>query len=149
MATVSERYVRVPPRKRVFKLQPAPVISIVDDDGSIRSATQNLVRSLGFRAYIFASAEELLNSEHLDETSCVITDLQMPGMSGADLQNVLIARGRHLPVIFITAFPNEKIRQQALRSGAIAFLTKPFDGEAIIKHIEVALDRNTPSGPRL
>jgi FixJ family two-component response regulator len=126
-------------------LQSVPVISIVDDDESIREATQHLVRSLGFTVHAFASAEEFLQSKHLNDTCCVITDVQMPGLNGCDLQKRLIAQGCDLPIIFMTAFPDAKIQEQALRSGAIAFLSKPFDGEILIKHIETALVRRPPS----
>jgi FixJ family two-component response regulator len=120
-------------------LQNTMVISIVDDDESVRTATKSLIRSLGFVAHTFASAEELLRSPHLDETACVISDVQMPGMSGVELQSRLAAEGRHTPVILITAFPNESVEQRALKAGAICFLHKPFDGQALIKCLGDAL----------
>jgi FixJ family two-component response regulator len=123
------------------------VISIIDDDESIREATQHLIGSLGFSAHTFVSAEEFLQSERINDTCCVITDMQMPGLSGSDLQELLIAQGRDLPIIFMTAFPDEKIKERVLRSGAIAFLHKPFDGEVLIKHVETALNRTTPLPP--
>ena len=86
-------------------MQHAPIISIIDDDESMRCATKSLVTSLGFGAYTFASAEKFLQSPHLDHTSCVITDLQMPGLNGVELQKSLLAQGRHIPIIFVTAFP--------------------------------------------
>ena len=116
-----------------------PVISVVDDDGSVRGATHNLVRSLGYAVHTFASAEEFLRSSHLGETSCVIADVRMPTMSGLELQAQLIARGLRLPFIFITAFSAEGDRARALQAGAICFLTKPFDGEALIACLDAAL----------
>ena len=116
-----------------------PVVSIIDDDDSIRTATCNLVRSLEYVVYAFASAEEFLRSSHLKETSCVIADVQMPGMSGIDLQAHLRSLGSRLPFIFITAIAAEAIRERALSAGAICFLTKPFDGETLIRCVETAL----------
>ena len=110
-----------------------PVISIIDDDASIRVATNSLVRSLGYAVHSFASAEEFLQSTHINDTCCVIADVQMPGMSGVELQSLLLARGVGMPFIFITAFPDENIRARALKAGAIGFLTKPFDGQILVK----------------
>src|SRR6516162_10342320 len=103
------------------------MISIIDDDPSVRVATDGLVRSLGYRAATFASAEEYLQSDCMSDTSCVIADIQMPGLSGVELQSLLIARGSRTPMIFVTAFPEERIRKQVLEAGAIGFLSKPFD----------------------
>jgi FixJ family two-component response regulator len=116
-----------------------PVIAVVDDDGSVRAATCNLVRSLGYIVHAFASAEEFLRSPHLNDTSCVIADVQMPAMSGLELQAYLISEGYGLPFIFITAFSVEKARAMALKAGAICFLTKPFAGEALIDCLDAAL----------
>jgi FixJ family two-component response regulator len=116
-----------------------PVISIIDDDGSVRAATDNLVRSLGYSVHTFASAEEFLRSAHLNGTSCVIADVQMPAMSGIELQAHLLARGHRVPFIFITAFPLESLRARALKAGAIGFLTKPFDGGELIRCLDAAL----------
>lgn len=116
-----------------------PVIAVVDDDGSVRAATCNLVRSLGYIVHAFASAEEFLQSPHLNETSCVIADVQMPAMSGLELQSYLISKGYGLPFIFITAFSVETARVSAMKAGAIAFLTKPFAGEALIDCLDAAL----------
>jgi FixJ family two-component response regulator len=117
----------------------APVISIIDDDESVRAATNGLVRSLGFTALAFASADEFLRSPRLSETSCVITDIQMPGMGGLELQSILIATGKNVPIIFITAFPDEKIRTRALNAGAVGFLSKPFEVSALVQCIDSAL----------
>jgi FixJ family two-component response regulator len=117
------------------------MISIIDDDLSVRQATDGLVRSLGYRAATFASAEDYLQSDRINETSCVIADVQMPGLSGVELQSVLNARGHRTPMIFITAFPEEKIRRRVLEAGAIGFLSKPFDEELLIEYLETALRR--------
>ena len=121
-------------------LSEMPVISIIDDDASVRIATHNLIRSLGYKVQMFASAETFLESEQLDTTSCVIADVQMPGMNGVELQSHLRAQGRRVPFIFISAFPEETIRQRALRDGAICFLAKPFDGCVLIDHLHAALE---------
>lgn len=118
-----------------------PVISIVDDDASIRVATDNLLRSLGYTVHTFASAEEFLRSSHFNNTSCVIADVQMPAMSGVELQALLLAQGHLVPFIFITAFPEETIRNRAMKAGAICFLTKPFDRLSLIKCLDTALQR--------
>ena len=112
----------------------APMISIIDDDAFVRVATDGLVRSLGYRTTTFASAEDYLQSDRINDTSCVITDVQMPGLSGVELQSVLLARGDPTPMIFITAFPEEKVRRRVLEAGAIGFLSKPFDDEQLIEH---------------
>jgi FixJ family two-component response regulator len=119
----------------------SPVISIVDDDASIRVATDNLLRSLGYTVHTFASAEEFLRSSHFNDTSCVIADVQMPAMSGVELQALLLAQGHLVPFIFITAFPEETIRNRAMKAGAICFLTKPFDRLSLIKCLDTALQR--------
>jgi CheY-like chemotaxis protein len=116
-----------------------PVISIIDDDESVRTATCNLVRSLGYIVRPFSSAVEFLQSGYLHETSCVIVDVQMPAMTGVELQARLRAQGHRVPFIFITAFPVEISRARALKAGAICFLTKPFDGDVLIKCLESAL----------
>ena len=117
----------------------SPVISIIDDDPSIRQATDGLVRSLGYRSLTFASAEDFLESDHIEDTSCVITDVQMPGLSGVELQSVLNERGSRVPMIFITAFPEDRIRRCVLEAGAIAFLSKPFEESVLIERLEAAL----------
>jgi FixJ family two-component response regulator len=119
-----------------------PMISIIDDDASVRVAANNLIRSLGYTVHTFASAAEFLRSTHLNDTSCVIADVQMPAMSGVELQSLLAARGQFLPFIFITAFPEEAIRARALEAGAIGFLTKPFDRLTLIECLDAALERH-------
>jgi FixJ family two-component response regulator len=117
-----------------------PIISIVDDDLSVREATEALVRSLGYTAVSFASAEEYLQSGRVRDSSCLITDLQMPGMNGADLQDRLLADGYRTPVIVITGFCEEKARRRMLEAGAFGFLRKPFEDESLIRCLEKALE---------
>jgi FixJ family two-component response regulator len=117
----------------------AKVISIVDDDESFRRAITDLIRSLGYSVAPFASGEEFLQSDRLDETACLITDVQMPGMSGLDLQSAVLAKGSQVPIIFVAADPGSKARGQALASGALAFLTKPFREEKLIALLDQAL----------
>ena len=120
----------------------SPIISIVDDDDSIRVAAGDLVTSFGFVALMFPSAEAFLQSGDATRTSCLITDIQLPGMSGLDLQDRLRAEGYRLPIIVITAFPEPKLERRAQAAGAAAFLVKPFDGRELIAHIEEALSRD-------
>jgi FixJ family two-component response regulator len=122
-------------------LSKLPLVAIIDDDASVRATTDSLVRSLGYIVNTFASAEELLRSNLLDEVSCVIADVQMPGMSGVELQSYLLAQGCRVPFIFFTAFPDERIRAQALRAGAVCYLTKPFDAESLIQGLQAALKK--------
>ncbi len=122
-------------------MQNVPTISIIDDDESVRLAVKSLVRSLGWMAYTFASAEEFLQSPHVDDSSCLITDLQLPGMNGVKLQSLVLARGRDMPIIFVTAFPEERFQKRALEAGAVGFLSKPFDGQTLITLVEGALKR--------
>jgi FixJ family two-component response regulator len=119
-----------------------PMISIIDDDESVRDAVKGLVRSLGYTAATFSSAEEFLTSDRVDDTACLITDLQMPGMSGLELQRRLIARRFRLPIIFMTAFPEARARAQALAAGALCFLSKPLNDETLITCLGVALSRS-------
>jgi FixJ family two-component response regulator len=123
-------------------LSKLPVVAIIDDDASVRATTDSLVRSLGYFVYAFASAEEFLLSNHLDDLSCVIADVQMPGMSGIELQAHLVTQGYRVPFIFFTAFPDERIRAQALRAGAICYLTKPFDGDSLVQGLQAALKKH-------
>src|SRR5450432_4192625 len=123
-------------------MRSAPLISIVDDDEAIREATKGLVRSLGYEAATFASAEEFLQSDSVANTSCLITDVQMPGLSGIDLQQGLIVRGIQMPTIFITAFPEERTRQRALTAGAFGYLGKPFSEESLVSCLDKALGRS-------
>jgi FixJ family two-component response regulator len=116
-----------------------PVIAIVDDNDPFSHATASFIRSLGYSVLQFASAEAFLKSIRLDDTECLISDVQMPGMNGIELQGKLIAQGHHFPIIFVTAFPEMKARAQALASGAIGFLAKPFSDEILITCLNKAL----------
>ena len=131
------------PKQRLHHVPHVPVISVVDDDASVRAATTRLLKSLGFTAHAFASANEFLQSPRLRDTSCLIADVQMPGMSGVQLQEYLIAQGHSTPIIFITAFPEDSIREQAMNAGAICFLSKPFDGARLIECVDRALKRRS------
>jgi FixJ family two-component response regulator len=117
------------------------LISVVDDDESIRRTTTFLVESFGFRAAAFESAEDFLNSVQLRDTSCLIVDVHMPGMGGLRLQSELAAAGYNIPIIFITAYENTDSRQQAIQAGAVAFLGKPFNDEELLQSIRSALRR--------
>ncbi|HEX4006374.1 MAG TPA: response regulator [Acidobacteriaceae bacterium] len=115
------------------------LISVVDDDESVRRTTTFLIESFGFRSAAFASAEAFLGSGQLQDTSCLIADVQMPGMTGLRLQSELAATGHNIPVIFITAFDNRDSRQQAMHAGAVAFLGKPFNDQELLECIRLAL----------
>jgi FixJ family two-component response regulator len=116
------------------------VVAIVDDDESIREALEALIKTAGFDARAFESAEGFLDSGQQGEIGCLVTDIRMPGMSGLQLQARLNEDGYKIPIIFITAHGDEKVRMQALRAGAVEFLTKPFDDEAMLERIASALD---------
>lgn len=130
---------RNPADSKATIVQQVPVISIVDDDESVREATKSLVRSLGYSAVTFGSAEEFLGSSQLTRTACLITDVQMPGLSGVELQNRLIADGHRMPVIFVTAFPDERLQAQVINSGAIGYLRKPLRDDRLIACIDAAM----------
>jgi len=119
------------------------MIAIVDDDASVREATKSLVRSLGYEAATFCSAEEFLGSAQLNTAACLITDVRMPGMSGVELQDRLIAEGHCLPTVFISAFSDERVKQKVLESGALGYLRKPFDESRLIACIDTALKRQS------
>ena len=119
----------------------APLISILDDDSVIRGAIESLVMSYGFQTRTFESAEAFLQSEQLTETSCLISDVQMPNISGVELQQRLADQGLRIPMIFITAYPADAVRARALEAGAVCFLHKPFDGQSLIQCIHNALKR--------
>jgi FixJ family two-component response regulator len=127
------------PHRGKIELSKLPLVAIIDDDESVRATTDSLVRSLGHAVHTFASAEEFLRSNRLDDFACVMADVQMPGMSGVQLQDHLRARGCRVPFIFVTAFPDEKTRAQALAAGAICYLTKPSDEESLIQYFHAAL----------
>ena len=118
----------------------AKVVSIVDDDDLMRSALQGLLKAVGLPARAFASAEEFLESGQQHETACLIADIRMSGMSGLELQAKLNAERLWIPTIFITAHGDERMRMQALRSGAVEFLAKPFDDEVLLESVRAALE---------
>jgi FixJ family two-component response regulator len=118
------------------------VIAIIDDDASIRTALNNLVRSLGYAVHVFSSAEEFLQSRQLTNTWCAISDIRMPTMNGIELQSHLRAQGSRLPFIFITAVSDESIRTRAFNDGASCFLTKPFDEGELISCLNSAVERH-------
>jgi FixJ family two-component response regulator len=115
------------------------LISVIDDDEPFRVAMDSLLRARGYAVHTFASAAEFLRSPQLDEASCVITDVQMPGISGLELQILLRNQRRTVPIIFITAFPDESVRVRASRDGAVCFLVKPSDASTLIRCVEEAL----------
>ena len=112
---------------------------VVDDDESVRESLPDLLREFGFAARAFSSAEEFLSSGCLDETSCLILDIAMPGMSGPELQQELKRRGREIPIIFITGQRDDTIRARVLKQGALGFLLKPFSDTALLAAIKTAL----------
>ena len=116
------------------------LISVVDDDASVRESLRCLIRSVGFAVEAFASAEEFLKSDHLHNTRCLILDVRMPGMNGLELQRRLAAGHRKIPVIFITAHGIGAARSQALKDGAVDYLFKPFCEEALFHAINAALN---------
>jgi FixJ family two-component response regulator len=124
---------------------PQPLtVAVVDDDEAVRHALSNLLASLDLGVATFASAEAFLASPACRDAACLIADVQMPGMSGLDLQRHLSESGNRLPVILITAFPQERVRRQAEAEGAFGFFAKPFDGGLMIQCIERALRRELP-----
>ncbi len=118
------------------------LVSVVDDDESIRESLPDLLGEFGFAARAFSSAEAFLSSDYIDETRCLILDIAMPGMTGLDLQEELRHRGREIPIIFITAKRDEAIRVRALERGAVKFLHKPFSDTALLDALKAALQAN-------
>lgn len=116
-----------------------PLISVVDDDDSVRESLRALLRSVRFVVEVFASAEEFLSSERVRETNCLILDVRMPGMGGLELQRRLMASHPGVPVIFISAHGEEDLRSRALKGGAVDYLLKPFSEEALLNAVQTAL----------
>jgi FixJ family two-component response regulator len=110
-----------------------PLVSVVDDDESVRESLPDLLREFGYAAKAFSSAEEFLASGYAEKTGCLIADIAMPGMSGPELQNELKRREYHVPIIFITAHGLERIRSDLMEQGAVACLPKPFSDEALLE----------------
>jgi two-component system response regulator FixJ len=119
-----------------------PLISIVDDDKSVREALKSLLDSVGFRAEVFGSGEEFLNSPFVSQTDCLIADVRMPGMSGLELQERLNAANFSIPIVFISAHDDGEARARGLRAGAIDFLQKPFSEDALLGAISTGLDQS-------
>lgn len=122
------------------------VIAVVDDDVSLREALTGLMKSLGYRVVAFQSARDFLNSNRLHSVACLLADVQMPGMTGPELHNQLVASGNPIPTILITAYPDETVRARALRAGVKCYLTKPFSEEDLLECIHSALDSHGADG---
>jgi FixJ family two-component response regulator len=118
------------------------LISVVDDDESVRESLPDLLGEFGFAARAFSSAEAFLSSDCVDKTKCLILDIVMPGMTGLDLQQELTRRGREIPVIFITGQKDEALRARAFKQGAVKFLNKPFSDTALLDALNAALQAN-------
>ena len=118
------------------------VVSIVDDDDSVRSATSKLLRLYGYVVHSFSSAEDFLDSQALHETKCLVSDVRMPRFNGLELQARLSSLGYAIPIIFLTAFPEDKDRERAIGAGALCFLSKPFDADVLTGFIEQAMRRS-------
>jgi FixJ family two-component response regulator len=118
----------------------ARLIAIVDDDESARSAIHGVLKSVGLKPRLFASAEEFLASGQQNETACLITDVRMPGMSGLELQARLAEEGCRIPIIFVTAYGDTRMRTQAMKGGALVFLGKPIDDKVLLESVRSALD---------
>jgi FixJ family two-component response regulator len=138
MTIVEEGAGEAPDQNASAKTLP-PRIAIVDDDASIREALRSLMRSVRYNAEAFASAEEFLASEHLNDTECLILDVTLPGIDGFELQKQLNLEKRRIPIVFITANSDEASRQRALKGGAVEFLGKPVRREALFRAIQAAL----------
>ena len=121
------------------------MIAIVHDDDAVRRAIMSFMRSLGYDVSAFSSAEAFLESEQINDTSCLVTDLQMPGLSGIDLQDRLIAEGYRIPVIFITGHPDEDVRIRAIKTGAVGFLTKPCNNDHLLGCLEKMRSGSSPT----
>jgi FixJ family two-component response regulator len=121
------------------------MVSIIDDDPLAREGIRELVESLGYKARVFVSAQDFLQSGAIATTGCLITDLQMPGLNGLDLQQRLQTQGHRTPVILITAYPSEKHRSRAMNAGAIGFLSKPFEEQSLVKCLIAAMKRTIVS----
>jgi FixJ family two-component response regulator len=116
-----------------------PLVSVVDDDESVRESLPDLLKEFGYTAKAFSSAEEFLSSGYVEKTRCLIADIAMPGMSGPDLQSELKRREHRIPTIFITALGLERVRADLMEQGAVACLSKPFSDEALLKALDIGL----------
>ena len=122
------------------------MIAVVDDDESVRSATVDLLLSLGFACEAFESAEAYLKSDARNRMSCLILDVGMPGLGGLELQQLLTDQGRPVPIIFITSFPSGRVRRQAIKGGAICYLPKPYSDDELLRCIRLAFKTSEPTG---
>jgi FixJ family two-component response regulator len=122
----------------------SPIVSVVDDDESLRRSLRNLLGSVGFRVETFASAEAFLQSVHRNQTGCLVLDLRMPGMNGFDLLRHLSGMGLRIPAVILTAHGADEARQRALQAGAVAFLSKPFNGNALLEAVRTAVNQGRP-----
>ena len=119
------------------------LVAVVDDDESVRTAIGSLFRSMGSRTELFGGGEDFLSAPNLREFSCLVLDVQMPGMDGLELQLRLAAASHPIPIIFVTAYGDEKTRARALRGGAVSFLSKPFSEDALLEAVKSAIDVKT------
>ena len=117
------------------------LVSVVDDDESLRRSLRNLLGSVGFRVETFASAEAFLQSVHQQQTGCLVLDLRMPGMDGLGLLRYLSGTGSRIPTVILTAHGDDEARQRSMQAGAVAFLSKPFNGNALLAAVRAALDQ--------
>ena len=122
---------------------PRPLISIVDDDESVREATEARMKSLGFQAQTFPSAADFLGSPDIETTSCMVADINMPHMTGVELYRRLVDLGYAIPTILITAYPDDEVRARALAEGVKCYLVKPFDDEDLLRCVRSAVDNDT------
>jgi CheY-like chemotaxis protein len=133
------------PRYRSAVLRKDPVISIVDDDQFVRNSLTRLIKSFGYVAAAYPSAGDFLKSAQLEETSCLIADVHMPGMTGVELYEYLIEAGRAIPTILITAYPDDRVRTRAVDKGVLAYLVKPFSEIDLTRYVRLALKSGNPS----
>ncbi len=117
-----------------------PLISVVDDDASVRAGIVDLVQAIGFVAQAFEGASDFLNSDRIDSTSCLISDVRMPVITGLELHDRLVAAGKTIPTILLTAYPNEQDRERALQAGVICYLTKPCNQDDLLNCIRSAVE---------
>lgn len=125
-------------------LKASSLIAIVEDDPFVRASIRRLMRSLGYTVEAFQSASDLLAFPRLDETACLITDINMPAMTGVELFRHLMETGRQIPTILITAYPDDAVRTRALADGVLCYLKKPFDEDVLLRCVQAALDRTGP-----
>ena len=123
------------------------LIAVVDDDPSVRSATVDLLASVGFACEAFEAAEDYLQSDAAKRTACLILDVRMPGLNGLELQRLMADQGRAVPIIFITSYPNERVRRRAIGAGAICYLSKPYSEKELLDCIRLALDASRSRDP--